>query len=193
MFKQLKDKIFKTPTALSWEGWQKWKKKARKKHPFLWWLTDTMPGWFRGHYHTFDRKWYYLKCKLFKKYNRVIPRGLDPTWCDRDTLLLHASFEILCDFVEGELIDSHVNWNWSFSHRKAYQEFWDLYTWWTKDRPLRDKRDPMNKRDRGHGFMCKCEECRKTVHDGIKFEDDCLKEDQDMLHRLIEVRGFMWT
>src|SRR4051812_47476278 len=45
---------------------------------------------------------YYLKCRFWRKYNVVKVRSLPPTWVDRDRLLLHAAFQILCDVVEKE-------------------------------------------------------------------------------------------
>jgi len=46
--------------------------------------------------------WYWLKCRLWHRYNVVVCRALPPTWCDRDYLLLYAAFQILEDFVQQE-------------------------------------------------------------------------------------------
>jgi hypothetical protein len=92
--------------------------------------------------------WYYLRCRFWTKYNTVKADTLPPTWVDRDKLLLHAMFAILCDVVEGE------DWFNSRSYyckdeangpacdwdgKDEFQEVALLYDWWKHRRPARDK------------------------------------------------------
>ena len=77
----LDDKWAKTP-------WQKLKRLYWKTIPYDW-----RPG----------QIWYRLTCFLWKRYTTVKPRTLPyHTWCDRDVLMVHCMFEILCRFIEGE-------------------------------------------------------------------------------------------
>ena len=53
--------------------------------------------WYRTKY-----VYYYYKCYFFHPYNKLHIKTLPPTWQDRDVVLLHAAFQCLVDFVEGE-------------------------------------------------------------------------------------------
>lgn len=46
--------------------------------------------------------WYRFKCWAWYRYSTVKPRYLGHTWVDRDRLLIHTTFEILCQFYEKE-------------------------------------------------------------------------------------------
>jgi hypothetical protein len=113
--------------------------------------------------------WHRLICKFWHRYNIVVCQ-LPPTWCDRDYLLLYASFQILEDFVEKE--DTHFNdnvYNLYSSYGleearlrdKEWKELREIYSWWQK---------------------------RKNNDDYDNYD-----EDTAMLHRLISVRHLLWT
>src|ERR1035437_1890844 len=72
-------------------------------------------------------------------------KGPEPAWYDPDTLLLHASFQILIDFIEKEKPEKHINWNSDEMHKNAWKEIKTLYKYWKKDRDklqaIRDKTD----------------------------------------------------
>lgn len=101
--------------------------------------------------------WYYVRCFLWKRYSTVTPRFLPPTWCDRDNLLLHTSFEILMDYVENEHKHSWTVADLEKELAKPVEDYQDemsrawcesalpyakeielLYKWWTVDRPARE-------------------------------------------------------
>ena len=116
--------------------------------------------------------WYWLKCRLWHRYNVVVCRALPPTWQDRDYLLLYAAFQLLEDFVKKE-----QPWEWAGDVYAVYivdcdeemardrEATWktvhELYDWWKK-----------RKNDDSH---------------------DDYDEDSAMLHKLIDVRGCLWT
>jgi hypothetical protein len=125
--------------------------------------------------------WYWLKCRLWHRYNVVVCRDLPPTWCDRDYLLLYAAFTIFAEFVErekghfdepdvfalysdyqGEDPDERAKVE-AYARRMAveWKTIRELYAWW---------------------------QGRKGNND---FDD--YYEDSAMLHRLIAVRGHLWT
>lgn len=91
--------------------------------------------------------WYRLKCRLWKKYTTYKPRYLSHTWNDRDNILLHMNFEILCQFIEKECSPGYVNWAYDEFHIEKMREMRSLYDWWIdchtdrkKDDILLDKR-----------------------------------------------------
>jgi len=62
---------------------------------------------------------------------------LDKGWQDRDEILLHAAFQVLVDFMEGESPAEIIDWDADAVSKKAWDECNALYRWWTKIRPKR--------------------------------------------------------
>lgn len=50
-------------------------------------------------------------------------------WVDRDTIMLHACFQILQDCVEKEKVDTYCNYK---QHKDIVDEIRALYKWWLK-------------------------------------------------------------
>ena len=115
--------------------------------------------------------WYWLKCRLWHRYNVVVCRALSPTWHDRDYLLVYAAFQILEDFVTKErghfYEDVYALYLPGFGDKAArardleWQRIRLLYDWWQ-----RRKDDP---------------------------DYDNYDEDSAMLHKLIDIRANLWT
>ena len=141
------------------------------------------------------------------KYLKI--RSLNGRWIDKDEMLLHATFQLLQDYVEQERPDRHIDWKHDRAHAKAWREITSLYRWWTKVRPARrpplDDRKlkrppfrfepipgknlsrlvPYNKR--------KYRAYDRALRAQIKLEANWHAEDQKNLHRLVEIRHFLWT
>lgn len=93
--------------------------------------------------------------------------SLGEGWYDKDHVLLHACFQLLTDFVEQEMQGKdYPDWNATEESRRARKEIGDLYSWWQE----RKLRDDLKGRE----------------------EPDYL-QDNEMLHRLIDVRMHLWT
>ena len=134
---------------------------------------------------------------------------LEKGWCDKDYIMLHAVFQLLVDFVEHEKPDQVVDWNSDLEHKHIWKEICSLYRWWTQTRPAR--RSPLDEKGLKKPPMkwkkIQGGENRQLVgHDKNKFPayDKALKkhwrlekkwdeENQRNLHRLIEIRQFLWT
>jgi len=127
-------------------------------------------------------------------------------WCDKDELLLHAAFQILVDFVEQEKPNK---WGIQKDHQKTWREICALYKWWKKERPSR--KEPLDNERIKHP---KLELEKVPGSDYLKFvEPDKKKyaafykaaekqkmlekqwenEDRRNLHRLVNIRKFLWT
>ena len=120
--------------------------------------------------------WYWVKCRLWHRYNVVVCRSLPPTWHDRDYLLLYAAFQCLEDFVEkeepweftGDVYAVYLAGGCTEEHAREEEAAWktvrELYAWWeTRQR---------------------ADECHVR---------DDYNEDSRMLHKLIDIRGCLWT
>jgi len=136
-------------------------------------------------------------------------RSLDNRWHDKDELLLHAAFQILVDFVEKERPFKHIDWSYDKSHRQTAQEIKNLYAWWKNQRPQRrdsldDKRlkVPPLKFEKIKDSSCsrmvqpdRKKYCAyyRALKQSIRLERKWREEDRQNLHRLIEIRHFLWT
>jgi len=141
------------------------------------------------------------------KYVRI--HTLEKGWHDRDNILLHAAFQILVDFVDKERPDESIDWNADELHKHAWEEIQDLYDWWKIKRPAR--KSPLDdKKLKAPPMRFKKilgSECRELIepdkkkhtkdYDPLekhsKLEKQWEEEDQRNLHRLVDIRGFLWT
>jgi len=129
------------------------------------------------------------------------------TW-DRDDALLHASFQLLVDYIECELPDQWIDWNSDPDHARSWSEMGDLYRWWKVERPRRLTLDdllkdvPQPSRIQTTMIDGKCvytpdreryPEYYSAMTEYTRIENDYYDEDQANLHRLVSVREYMWT
>ena len=136
-------------------------------------------------------------------------RTLRPGWHDKDQVLLHAAFQLLADFVEQESPDKHIDWSHDAVHRRVWKEIRSLYRWWTRLRPRRrspldDKRiaKPPLRFEKVAGTklrrLVKPDKKKygayyRVLRRNARLEHKWHSEDQRNLHRLINIRGFLWT
>jgi hypothetical protein len=134
---------------------------------------------------------------------------LGKSWCDKDEILLHAAFQLLIDFIEQEKPDEIVDWNSDELHRKVWKEIKLLYHWWKKERPTRKsplddnrlKHPPLKLEKVPGSDLCMMVEPDKKKYASYyralrkhrRLEQKWEEEDQRNLHRLIDIRKFLWT
>jgi hypothetical protein len=130
-------------------------------------------------------------------------------WTDRDEVLLHAAFQILVDFMEGERPGEIIDWNFDEGHKHVWKEIKSLYKWWTNIRPARRSPLDVKKIDVPPLKSVKIagtDTFRIVQPDRKKYskyfsalkkhsllEKKWYEEDQRNLHRLIEIRSHLWT
>ena len=133
---------------------------------------------------------------------------LDNTWHDKDEVLLHAVFQILVNFIEKERVEI-VDWEDDAKHAHAWHEMQDLYKWWKEVRPARvdpilelsdDKVPPLRFEridENYHRLIMPIDdewpEWRDAYNKSVELGFDWAEEDQRNLHRLVEIRGFLWV
>ncbi|HEX3034348.1 MAG TPA: hypothetical protein VHT73_04330 [Thermodesulfobacteriota bacterium] len=134
---------------------------------------------------------------------------LDKGWHDKDEVLLHAAFQLLVDFVEKERPDKIVDWTSDELHRRARKEIKSLYKWWKETRPARRsplddrklKKPPFKFKKMPDSELYQLVEPDKKKYAAYyralrkhgQLEEKWYEEGQHNLHRLIEIRGFLWT
>jgi hypothetical protein len=136
-------------------------------------------------------------------------RTLKPGWHDKDEIMLHAVFQLLVDFVEQEHPDKYIDWSHDNDHRQAWKEIRNLCRWWTTTRPSR--RDPLDdkriakpplwfEKIAGTTFSRLVTPDKKkyaayyqALKQHTRLEQKWREEDQRNLHRLVEIREFLWT
>ena len=140
---------------------------------------------------------------------RLTIRTLRAGWHDKDEVMLHAVFQLLADFVEQESPDKHIDWSHDAVHRRAWKEIRDLYQWWTRKRPSRrtpldDKKitKPPLRFAKAAGTplrrLVTPDKKRyaayyRALSQHTRLEQKWRSEDQRNLHRLINIREFLWT
>jgi len=175
------------------------------EYPRSWWRKAW--GW---------RPLYWLRSHTFTRYHIVDCRNdyYDPYpykwgWYDRCAIILLANFNILVEYMEREHPGDIIAWDSTPEHSAAWKEINELYEWWKRGRKAEHiacselldgvdmswekmwKPDPEN--SAMYQFQ-KPQDDEKTKWDAYSAESDRLDaKDQEMLHRLIEVRMNLWT
>lgn len=159
-------------------------RKEKAARPIRFFFNDTLRyGFYRWWRTLVHDPWYWLKCRIWHRYNVVYVKTLPPTWVDRDELLLHAAFQILDDFVKKERPFEWFDTEDS-QHAKEWIELDKLHVWWTSVRPNRPDSTAHIGNRKGTDEEYKL---------AWKIEDECETEDQENLHRLVNIRKMMWT
>ena len=130
-------------------------------------------------------------------------------WHDKDEIILHAVFQLLVDFMEKERPGETVDWKSDDAPFKAWKELTYLYKWWKTTRPQRNspiddksmKIPPFKfKKIPGSEFKQMILPDRKEypeyyrmMNKHSRLENKWYEEDQRNLHRLIDLRNYLWT
>lgn len=206
MFKWMLDK----PSAGTAKEWRIWKQEAKKKYPIRFFLQEDVPHLWSVYVKMRIRAaywWVMHRIHPGHKYHIIKPRTLEPNYHDPREVILHASMELLTQFVEFETSDhAHVDWEGTEHHSKAWKEMNQIYDWWTKERPFREiifnKENPYPPEPPSRHFMWMFDEEYENTPERIAWskvadlhnQQDVKwdEEDNDYLHRLINIRLYMW-
>ena len=143
---------------------------------------------------------------------RLNIHNLDKGWYDKDEVLLHAAFQLLTDFVERERPDRIVDYNHSEETRQRWAELQALYHWWMVVRPSRQdpmldpnlkippiETQPIYRADgsiRHFQLIPYNPEIYPEYHQALavsaQLEQVWFEEDQQYLHRLVDMRPHLW-
>ena len=121
------------PGAATSKGWADWKKEARARHPFRYWLTeevlDKVQEIINWPAERLNDVRYYINNRFISRSHALTahPDHVKPgKWCDLTNRYLYCMFNELKDFVEIETAWHHVVWD--EEARKKY-----AVPWWRKN------------------------------------------------------------
>jgi len=141
---------------------------------------------------------YYAKCWLFHPYNRIKIKTLPPTWTDADTVIVHAMFQILTDFIDKECSPGNIDWDSEPTHRKVRKTLQELYDWWHN---VYLKFDAWEGYDKNKGTKSPFKNGKFSLnkYDNKWFDivaDKEMELDKELtknLKKLIDIKDYMWT
>ena len=128
-----------------------------------------------------------------KAYNIIKINSLPSTWTDRDEVLLHASFQILTDFIEKEKPFEHFNINES-QNKEDWLKLKKLYKWWKKRKSKQEL--AFKKLDLKYPKSKNTEELSsgyKKYQKIYALDIAFYKEDTDKIKELADLRKLLWT
>jgi len=160
-------------------------------------------------------KWRYLKPSVlwrrfktyFHPYNVVHIKTLPRQWSDRDTIMLHAMFQILIDYVEKEEPFELINWESDSEHSASAKDIKYLYDWWKKNHDYDPWNDPVLVKEYDE-LEAKYGEFASIKEDGEVIFNEAFRENSKKFHqreiewereveenliKLIKIRGYLWT
>lgn len=198
------------PGAYTWEDWAE---EVRRLHPVRYFISETVGLELSIARRRARDALYWLKCHTLPKYraySRIDIRrpgpGIDYSygWIDRSEALLYAAFVCLRDFVENEHPEDPAA-SWTLEEIEAddllkgqkerYDEVMALYNWWMKGRLDEDAEE-----DRLHAAFREVrdrprtdEAFQETSEAWTKYRLWRQEREDEMLLRLVKVRGSLWT
>jgi len=158
--------------------WEDWEMETATKYPIRYFLQEVLPIWFYCRImKPIKNLFYWIRCHTYNRYH--ILKLQSPRykwgWCDAVEQIMIASFTVLVNFVEKEeAFTSHIDWDSDYEHACAKNEMMELYNWWKVER---------------------WEEEKELETDCAYFaiDEKLKKKDDEMFHRLVNVRHYMWT
>lgn len=157
--------------------------------------------------------YHWLSYRTWNRFHILRMRYLAAGYHDCDEILIHSMFEVLCRFVEDEDIDGIVDWNSDPDHIFARTEIQVLYAWW-RNRQSRDSLDPLRQlgvvhpqwtftpcKDSAdfsevhieHGSDLERQKWEEACRASRLWEAQCRETDEEMMIRLVKIRGYLWT
>lgn len=190
--------------------WEDWHEEVSKKYPVRYFITDTLPFFFRVKWRYVTEAVYWLKCKTLPSYRfhlldlRNPGPGIEYTYGFRDKpeVMLWACFALLREYIEKEepedpregFAPEELESEPLKSQVASYVEAKALYDWWMVTRLKEEKAvdllyEHYSKRKKEVGRDASELDCKAWL------EAEALRDRraQEMLLRLVAIRESLWT
>ena len=196
------------PGQVTWEDWEE---KVKAMYPVRFFLIQELVPLIKVKWRKYVwEPWYWLKCHVipsyrFHKLDLRQPKvkgeySYQYGWLDSDSQILYALFNILNNFVKHEMpswycpSEEDVAEDASLlNQRNKYLEVKSIHYWWNVERKRRDKHhsDLLTK---WHDARQKNDPAEHQYWTELKdVEKDNKDKEDEMLARLLKVRGSLWT
>lgn len=191
--------------------WEDWKEEVTEKYPVRFWLTYTFV---RSVINPVRRKvkaaWYWLTCHVLpsRRFHLLDLRSPGPGitysygWMDMAEVIQYACFVALRKFVEGEQPVDPTSWatpeqfadpTSGLAEQKAkHDEVMALYEWWMRGR-LQEEHEEGRLFQETRRFDRRSVEYRAAVDAWLGYREWLDTRADEMLHRVISVRRYLWT
>jgi hypothetical protein len=225
--------------ARSSEDWNYFRKYHKANNPIRYFLHHEFESMFIWPWSMpLRRAKEWVEYRTTRRYH-IIKTGMAPGYSDISEKMLHVNFNMLKNFVEKEKSHMYMfltehpvakkgadagvayllwemgleegGWSGNKSQSENAREVYELYNWWTNERPYRledahvewGEYQSLSEHIYGKsdGFFMRedkdtpdlIERRRIWLDTANEIEASNLKEDEDMLIRLMEVRNSLWT
>lgn len=177
-------------------------------------LRQWAESWKKKPFRYVSTALYWLRTHTYNKYHLIDCRcphnGYSWGWFDRSEIILFANMAILKEFVEKE--SYQINWDGDPEHAAVKKEMDAILDWWNRGR--KEEHDAYDALlTKAYGFEnCMIFEPTEDPHlarmkftreGNPEWEADCQKcqeaeealgkKDEEMMIRLIKIRGCMWS
>ena len=219
--------------ARSSEDWYEFKVYHKEHNPIRYFLNNEFEAMFVWPWSMrLERMASWVQYRTTRRYH-IINTGMKPGYADASERMLHVNFNMLKDFVEIEKAHmwtwheekgvpskqpgvSHLVWEMGLENEvnnqaKNAREQYELYDWWTNQRPYREE-DATEEWDAYHTLKKEiyADDADNFFRDDkdtseLKFlqktwleksstiETNNLIKDEQMLIRLMKIRQSLWT
>ena len=187
--------------------WEDWEEKVKEMYPVRFFLVEELWPWFRVKWkiHVSDR-WYWFVSHVVprRRYHMLDLRQPKPGyrygWLDSDSQILYALFNILNNYVKNEMPDAYcpseeeVEENPGLLYqRNHWLETRAIHHWWNVERLRQQKAHDEVLNAWSEARKTNAPEVQKLWDELKKTEKDLAEKEEEMLIRLIKIRGSLWT
>lgn len=188
--------------------YNQWEEVAKKEMPIRYfWLFDVCDfvdskTW--KFFRTLKDTKYWFLYRLhpsYRVYWNIQPKTLTPGYYDPDWQYLHCSMHILCEFYEYTTTRGSTDWSADERHQSALSTIKEIYDWWTIER--------IGHQNEISQLYKKCHDIdldeilgetptekakyNRSIYDQINEIESVIDEqDTKVLHKLVDIRHFMW-
>jgi hypothetical protein len=191
---KLQKKILGLPFALSSEEWKEWHNQTSSLKPIAYAIIYKFPLWFeRSFIDPFKLFKYWVQYRVdpdYRKYWTVTPSTLKIGYNDPSELLLHTSFQILCDFYEYQISDrGFIDWDSNDETKKQLADMKELYVYWKSHHIGLEKIEDFY----SVYSLINCEKERHLYSEFLHKQEKSFKEKETlMLKKLIDIRHTLY-
>ncbi len=145
---------------------------------------------------TFFKKiiwWIIYRIHPKHKYH-VCPTGLKPGYYDIPDLITYVNFKFIERFVEDEKCFEFINWEINMKSKLIKKELEEIYNYWKVIRPNYEKKlNQMYKSLPNFENYYNINELKDVNNKCFQLEAKIIKYDTRYLHRIINIKNYLWT